>query len=240
MDNSELFKAMLSPEFQRIIGDDPVLEALEQEKFNERDEYFELMMALSRVFTIDGVVVSCITPAAWAYLYSIGNAYAAGGTVREADTDIMLYVLHNGVGSIDAKLAERAAGFCASHGMDYASAEKDLRTMVYLSFRPLEMLGGGSPGGERARFSLDWLTHVVSVVSPLAGLTAHQVMYDTSLTECFYYLIQKARQGDAKDEIRRRNSGEINEAIWLRTMELGREFAARAVDETAKSEDNDR
>ena len=110
--------------------------------------------------------------------------------------------------------------------------------LIYLSFRPLEMLPRiTQENSEKMRFDADWLTHVVSVVCPLTNKTSEEVIYDMSLTECMYYLIQRARENDAKGEIRRRNSDEINEAMYIRTMELGKEYWQKkhCVDETAKS-----
>jgi hypothetical protein len=221
----DMMQAMLDDDFQTILENDPVLDELEKAKYDPQTSFFELMMILSKTFTVDGVVVSCITPAIWAYLYSIGSPYATDGDVHEIDTDIMLYVLHNGIRSVDRNLIDKANGFCASHRIDPQTAEADLKMLIYLSFRPLEMLPHASTqSDEKVRFDADWLTHLVSIVCPLVGKTSDEVIYDTSVCECMYYMIQRARENDAKGEIRRRNSDEINEAVYIRTMELGREY----------------
>ena len=149
----------------------------------------------------------------------------------------MLYLLHNGIHSIDNDIIDKAHGFCASHGVDYRTAEADLKTLIYLSFRPLEMIptSTSNQSGEKARYDADWLTHLASVVCPLTGKTSDAVIYDMSLTECYYYCIHKARETDVAGNIRRRNSDEVNELIYKRTMDLGKEYL-KHIDESAKSE----
>lgn len=236
MDEQEkMMKAMLDEEFQQILKDDPILDGLEKAKYDPQSSFFELMMILSKTFTVSGVVVSCITPAIWAYLYAIGSPYATGEKCHEIDTDIMLYLLHNGIHSIDNDIIDKAHGFCASHGVDYRNAEADLKTLIYLSFRPLEMIptSTSNQNGEKARYDADWLTHLASVVCPLVVKSSDEVIYDMSLTECYYYCIHKARETDVAGNIRRRNSDEVNELIYKRTMELGKEYL-KHIDESAK------
>ena len=222
---NELLLAMLDDEFQKILQNDAELDRLEKEKNNPTDEYFQLMMILSKIFKISGVTVSCITPAIWAFLYAIDNAYAVSGkTVTDIDTDIFMYLLSKGLKNANKDLLQQAVGFCKSKGLDYIETAIDLKTMVYLSFRPVEMLSGYQMSGDETRYNADWLTRVVSVVCPMTGKTSDQVIFNMSLTECFYYFIQQARKYDTQGLIKRRNSDEINEAIYLRTIELGKEY----------------
>ena len=74
------------------------------------------------------------------------------------------------------------------------------------------MLNIPSSGGddEEVRYNSDWLTKIVSVVAPLTGLKPFDILYNLSLTECFYYYIQEARKHDTKNQIKRHNSAEIN------------------------------
>jgi hypothetical protein len=62
------------------------------------------------------------------------------------------------------------------------------------------------------------------VVAPLTNKTSDEIIFDTRLTECFYYAIQMARKSDVDGKIKRRNSDEINSAIYQRTFELGTEY----------------
>ena len=91
----DMMRAMLDEEFNNVLKNDPIMDELEKAKYDPQTSFFELMMVLSKTFTVSGVVVSCITPAIWSYLYAIGSPYATEGKVNEIDTDIMLYLLHN-------------------------------------------------------------------------------------------------------------------------------------------------
>lgn len=235
MPDINMFHVMLDDAFQDILQHDPVLDELEKAKHDARTDFFEMMMCLSKTFAIDGTVVSCITPAIWAYLFAIKSPYTCDGKISELDTDVVLYILHNGIKSVDEHIIDHAAGFCRLHGIDPVTAEQDIKTLIYISFRPLEMLSATTVQQEEPRFDLDWLTHIVSVVSPMTGKTSDDVIYNTSLCECLYYLIQEARKYDYKSQIRRRNPEEINQAIWERTMELGRKYWQEhyAVDDSA-------
>ena len=223
MQTLEIMLAMQDDAFAEIISNDPILQELEKEKFNHTDQFFQLMMILSKVFKINGVTVSCITPAIWSWLYHTGNGYAKREKeITEIDTDIFLYLLHTGIQNIDDDFITAAAGFCLKNGIDYLEAQADLINMVYLSFRPLEMLSGG--GSEQPRFNADWLTSLVAMVAPLTGKSSDEIIFNTSLTECFYYTIQTARKTDINGSIKRRNSDQINAAIYQRTFELGTEY----------------
>ena len=224
---NEMLLAMASDdEFQKILEKDEVLNELEAEKNNATDQYFELMMILSKIFKIGGVPVSCITPAIWAFLFSTGNAYAVRDKqISDIDTDIMLFLLSKGLKNVNQDYIEKAVGFCKLNNLDYAETKADLKTLVYLSFRPLEMLRmlPSAKGGE-IRYNADWLTRVVSIVCPMTGKSADQVLFNMSLTECFYYFVQQARKTDTHNLIKRLNSDQINEQIYLRTMELGKQY----------------
>lgn len=237
-----MMTAMLDDDFQAILQQDPVLDELEKSKYNPQTAYFELMMMLSRIFRVDGVAVSCITPAIWSYLYSIGSPYTQGGEIHQIDTDLVLYILHNGLSNIDEDLIEKANGFCEANGINIDTAELDIKTLIYLTFRPLEMLANTSTHSEKPRFDIDWLTHIVSVVAPMTNKTAEEVIFDMSLCECLYYCVHKAREFDYKHEIRRRDSDEITQAIYERTLALGKQYwqehyASDAVDESAKNKE---
>lgn len=222
---NDLLLAMTDDAFQEILQNDEELDRLEKEKNNPVDQYFEMMMICSKIFKISGVTVSCITPGIWAFLFSTGNAYAVSGKpITDIDTDIFIYLLSKGLKNVNKDYLQQAIGFCKLKGLDYAETQADLKTMIYLSFRPLEMLSMYSGGKDEQRFNADWLTRVVSVVCPLTNKTSEDVIFNTSLTQCFYYFIQNARKYDTQGLIKRRNSDQINQAIYLRTMELGKEY----------------
>lgn len=221
----DMIHAMMDDEFHKILENDPVLDALEKEKYNAKDEYFALMQILNPVYMISGIPCSYITPAIWAYMWSIGNAYTQSGgkEITENDTDMMMYVLHHGITSIDDDYVLKSARFCELHGISYIEARLDILQMIYIAFRPLEMIPS-SGSGDNPMYDADWLTKVVSVACQMTNRASNDIMYNMSLTECYYYYIQYMRRNDYNNEYKRRNSAEIVKASWDRTMELGREY----------------
>ena len=116
----DLFSAMMDDEFQDILTKDKILNDLEDLKNDKTDEFFELMSILAKTFLISGLSVGVITPAVWALLYCLGNAYTRGDKpVENIDTDIFLYVLHNGIKSVNEDIIKNAMGFCKLKNLDY-------------------------------------------------------------------------------------------------------------------------
>lgn len=224
----DVMLAMQDDAFKVILENDELINDLEKEKYNASLEFNELMNVLSKIFKVNGVICQTITPAIWAYLYCIGNAYAVPGKkIENIDTDIFLYLLNNSLQAADGDIVLKAAGFCQQNGIDYIQTQADLKSLVYLSFRPLEMLdgmGGGSLSPDEIRFNADWITKTVSIVAPMTNRTSLDIIFNMSLTECFYYYIQSARKTDDKGLIKRKNSDEIEAQIFKRTLELGKEY----------------
>ena len=54
---------------------------------------------------------------------------------------------------------------------------------------------------EETRFNLDWLTGIVSIVSEQTNKDSDYIMFNMSLTECMYYVIQYARKNSDKPEM---------------------------------------
>lgn len=77
---------------------------------------------------------------------------------------------------------------------------------------------------EDVRFNADWLTKIVSLACQTCNKTSDEVMFNMSLCEALYYVVQKCRENDPKGTIKRRNSDEVNEEMFLRTMELGKKY----------------
>lgn len=221
----DLLLSMQDDDFQNILKNDPVIDELEKQKYNENFQFNELMAILSKIYKINGVLVQAVTPAIWAFLYSIGNAYTRKGkTIENIDTDIFMYIISNGISNLPDDLILTASGFCIEKGIDYAQTENDIKTFIYLMFRPLEMLNTFTPENEQIRFNADWLTKIVAIVCPLTNKTSDDVIFNMALTECFYYLIQYARKFDDKGLIKRKNSDEIEAEIFKRTIDLGKEY----------------
>lgn len=226
MNELDVMLAMQDDAFQEILKNDQIINELEKEKNNASLEFNQLMAILSKIYKINGVVVQALTPAVWSFLYSIGNAYTIKDKViQKIDTDIFMYIISRGISNLEQDLIVSAAGFCDEHGIDYGQTEYDIKSFIYLMFRPLQMLNTyETESTEQIRFNADWVTKIVSVVAPLTNKTSDDIIFNMSLTECFYYMIQHARKFDDKGLIKRKNSDEIEAEIFKRTLELGKDY----------------
>ena len=225
--STEMLLAMADDKFQQILRNDQVLNKLDEEKNDKRLEYLQIMSLISKVYNIGEVKIVPITPILWSFLYCIGNRYVTHqGQIREEDTDVFLYLLHNGLNSISEDLFEEAEGFCPKNGLDYLFAQSELYQMILLAFRPQQMFPvySKNESGEENRFNLDWLTKICSMAAQMTNKTTDELAFNTSLTEVLSYVVQYVRKGRPDDDIRRRNSDQINEGIYRRTMELGQKY----------------
>lgn len=218
-----------SVDFQKMIGEDPILRTLEAEKYDLRREY----LALADVFffrtSFYGLEIPPLTPALWSYLWATRNNYAHDiAAVVSPDTDIFLYLLVNGVRGLKknpAQVAAAAAGYCVNWKLDYNEAYEFLCSMIARAFKPLEMLPAVNGSSDAPNvFDTDWLTRLCSIVAREAGEKATDVMFDMSLHACCCYFIQAMRRYDTKHLIRRKTNGEICAEIYRRTMELAAEY----------------
>ena len=94
--------------------------------------------------------------------------------------------------------------------------------MIHLAFRPLQMFPQTQTQKTDVKFNLDWLTKIVALCAKMTNKKSDQIMFDMSLTQVLSYVVQACRQGDVNDSIRRRNSDQVNEAMYKRTLELGK------------------
>lgn len=136
---------MMDDEFAKILNNDPVLNELDKLKFNEKDEFLELMILLNNQVKICGVDVHAITPAIWSFLYAIKSPFVVqnGNEISELDIDVLMYILHNGLNKIKDNLFSVANGFCKSKNLNYYIVEKDLLDLIRLAFRAVEMFPAG-------------------------------------------------------------------------------------------------
>lgn len=222
MDDLEMMLVMQDEAFKEILSSDPVLEQLENAKNSRFDEYAELMQVFSGQVEINGIIFNHFTLAIWCFLYSIKNPFIVGQTPKQIDIDLIMYILHNGAESISDRLFENAQGFCKKHNIDYSTAEGFIYKSILTSFRAMEMLSGST--GERAKYNLDWLTCIIKQVTHCCNATRQFILYKMSLCQVLYYVIQCMREGDINKEIRRKNSQEIIEAIFKRTLQLGKKY----------------
>lgn len=221
---TEIFACMADDKFKEIMQNDEVLNELEEEKNNPQREYFELCCVLFKRFKIAGLTCIPITPAMWCLLYCLGNKIIVGGKVEKEDIDVFIYLMHNGLDAVDENLFNNAELFCDKHEIDYQYALLEICDMIKLTFRPMEMFPLPSIKDEDVRFNVDWLTKVVSMACRVCNKTSDEVMMNMSLCECLYYVVQYCRVNDKDNTIRRRNSDEVNEQIYKRTMQLGKKY----------------
>ena len=226
MQEIELLQAMMDDEFQKILQEDVILNELEKEKFNTKNAFWEVRSILSPVFEIDGYKVSAITPAIWSVLYTLDNAYTNESEITDFDTDLFFYLLATGLKNIDDNFLVTAKGYVQRLGLNYESVKMDLLYLYKLAFQPLEMMPVERriTDAENTGFGADWLTMVIQIACNATNKTSDDVLYNMSLTECNYYLINEIRKTDKEGNIKKRNSEEINKLIYERTFELGRQY----------------
>jgi len=218
-----------SPEFQRIIKEDPVLIELGRTHIDRGEELLSLQEMFRGTLRIGDVIVQPITPALWSLLWCIGNRYTTDlQKIDELDTDVFMYLLALGVRRLDIEwelLPVKASGFCKAHNIDILDAVQELVQTINLAFRPLEMLPQAvAEDPEGRRFDAEWLAHLTATVARETNEPAREVMFDMPLSTCYYYYVNAMRRNDLKGLIRRPSSAEINQAILARVDELGEQF----------------
>lgn len=216
----EVLLAMQDDDFRQILATDEVIEALEKEKFNPEVEYWELMQVLSGKSALGDVIFKPFTLALWSFLYSIKNPFVVGGDIENKDVDVVLYLLHHGFNGLTENVFENSKDFCISNDLNYLQAKVYILEMINLSFRPFEMLPN-TRSDEKSKFNLQWLTSIISIVYKQSGCDRFYILYQMPLVEAFYYIICCLKQNDVKNQIKRRNSAQIDAEIYKRTYELG-------------------
>lgn len=224
-DNLQMLLCMQDDQFKNILQNDQVLNQLDKQKNNKKDEYYQLMSVLSNRFIICGLKVKPITPMLWSFLYCIDNNFVTHkNQITETDIDVFFYLLHYGLSALNDQLFYNSKDFCKQHSIDYQQAESQILQMILLAFRPMQMFPKNGIAKEDVKFNLDWLTRIVSIVCPLTNKDSVYVMTEMSLTQAFSYVVQYSKQYDVNDEIKRRNSDQINAEIYKRTFELGKKY----------------
>lgn len=223
-ENIKIMQAMLDDDFQQILKNDKELNELEEQKNKKLDQFNQLCCILFKRFKIAGITCIPITPAIWSFLYCINNRIVIGGNINKDDVDEFMYILHNGIQILDDDFLKNAHGFCLQNNIDYQYALCEILDMVKLTFRPLQMFPQKSIKDDDVRFNVDWLTKIVGMACSICNKPSDQIMMNMSLCQCLYYVVQYCRGNDADNNIKRRNSDQINEAIYLRTMQLGKQY----------------
>ena len=221
----EIMLAMQDDDFQKILKNDDELNRLDKLKNSDEKEYLELMAVISKKYFICGIHVMAITPIIWSYLYCIGNKIVRNEKPEKIDIDVFVYLLANGINAVDQNLFENAKDFFLNKNVDYISILLEIKEMIELAFRANEMLESMNKNEQPTRFNLDWLTSIVSIVSNETNKDSDYIMFNMSLTECMYYVIQYCRKNSPdENKYKRKNSIEINALMFQRTLELGKEY----------------
>lgn len=219
----QILQVMQDDDFQKIISEDEILNGLEKEKYNPHDQFLELINITSKKYIFGNkLCVNTITPYTWCLMQSLGNHYVTNEPIRDIDTDMFLYILSKKPTQITDNVVSDSVDFCAKNGLDYTDVKQDIQRIIYINFRPLQMLNSVGDNNDVVLYNTDWLTGLVSIVSKTTNQQTRYIMYQMALGECFAYAVQNLRQYD--NNIRRKNSGQINQAIYLRTMQLGQEY----------------
>jgi len=231
-DEEKIFLAA-SAEFQQILSDDPLLDELDRARIDTSEEFFSVCEFLGSPLTVCGLTVQPVTPALWAFLWSIENSYAyRAHTIIEWDTDIFLRLLHEGFRRIEGTKDEiigSSRGYCRKMGVDPDAARTDLLDLVRRTFRPLAMLPPAmiSSTSEPAAFDADWLISISSVAAVMANMKIRDAAFNLPLSSCYWLWISRLREHDDKNKIRRRTSDELAKEYFTRVEEIGKTFCEK-------------
>lgn len=225
-DELNIMLAMQDDEFQIILQNDEILERLQNQKYNFQDEHFQLLSLYSGQWKINDINITFFSLGLWCFLYSIKNAFAISGQPSKTDIDVVLYLLNKGYEGVTENLYEQAENFCTNHSISYQFAQKEILHMISICFRPLEMIPSrpATSSDSKPHFNLEWLTGMISIISRHTNCDRQFILYKMKLPQAFYYVIQHLKENDIKNQIRRRNTDQINAEIYKRTMDLGKMY----------------
>ena len=226
--DADLIELANDDDFQKIIASDPELDKLEAEQYDERKEFFALnwMLGLAPVAVGRLPILHPLTPAKWAFLWGIKNAYVLDGTCTPKDADIFLFVLSSDLRDLGCTVPElpaKAAGYAASAGLSFQAAHEEISFLIAVSFLPLQLLPR-TKDDTPSRYDVEWLAELVSVVSKESGETASFIMHEMSLTAACAFVVSGRKAVDINHEVRRPVPAEIATAMLERSYELGRAY----------------
>ena len=219
-----------SAEFQAFVEADEHLNFLLSGS-DSNDRHFELlgvMESLGAVLMIGELPVQPITPAVWSFLWAIGNNYTQEiKKITETDTDIFLYLLSHGVKKVDVSIEELpalCAGTVEKAHISYEEAAAELLSMIYHTFRPMEMIPGDA-NAEKVSYGSFWLAKLVSVVTKETGESAGNVIFNMPLSVCLNAFAARYAF-DNPGMVYRRQSSDRNREIAEYMIHLGELFCA--------------
>lgn len=195
-------------EFQKRFATDPILDELDQQKFNKAEQIKLLQILTTKKLTVSNITVKAITPAVWAYLWLIESPFVVQNKqITETDIDIFMYILENGIEQCDPlNSVSKSFGYCESKNIDYGQAAEIIFLLIKLSFKPLCLFPKVYGQKNSLLYDTDWLTSVIAKVHSVTGYNPDTIMNEIPLTAICLYFAQYARING-------------NEAIYKRSPE---------------------
>lgn len=219
--------------FQDRFAKDPVLDELDEEKFDPKQSYQEFNALINNTLKIEEKEFKQLTPAVWTYLWCTENPIVKkmSKAVTQADIDMFFYVLDNGVDNDPlVKIATNSFEYCKKNDIDEKIQIGVINTLIDIAFSPLRMFPSTRTNiiQEDPIYDSDWLSSMVARVHSVTGYKPDYIMNELSLTACCFYYAQYARMQGVQN-ISRRTSNEILKAqserscvlICDRLIELG-------------------
>ena len=229
--DADLCELANDQEFQRIIETDAVLDKYDEETYDEKKEFFSLIWFLGLApVAVGRLPLRPLTPAKWAFLWGIGNAYAREKKdAKPVDADVFLFILASDLRDLGCTVPEipgKASGTAAAAGLSFQQAHQEIEYLIAVAFLPLQLLPRKKPQ-EDPHYDTEWLADVVSVVSKESGENASFILHDMPMNSVCAYVVSAKKSVDIKHEVGRRAPEQINEDIMDRAYALGAEYLAQ-------------
>ena len=230
----EEYRRLASAEFNMLLQDDPVLEELENQKYDKTAHYVALLEVLQLgEFSIGKLPVLPLTAAKWAFLWMLGNGFVSDSSdksdLSDTDIDVMLYILSlPDLSEIDCALyaiPAAASKYRFAPGLPRDEVIREINGMICQAFLPLGMLPRKT-GEKDAYFDEIRLTAVAGCAAGESGETLFYCMNKMSLSTVFS-LWGNYRRREGNEKISYPVSAEIERQITERVDQLGREFLTR-------------
>ena len=221
----EAIKALTKDaEFQKRYASDPVLDKLDEEKFDPATCYSELCSTINIPIIIEGQRYPAIKLLQFVYLWCIDSPLAKNNDkeITELDLDVFFYTLEHPITENILSLSTSAIGETRKRGLSIEDGEIVAKTLISFAFQPLRMFPKAQNtiiGNEEPEFDTDWMTAMIGKVHTVTGYTPDYIMNNLSLCACCFYYVQWARMQGAQN-IAKRTSEEIIKAQFERTTEL--------------------
>lgn len=221
IEKKQLFAAMMDDAFQQILKNDQILQQLESKKYNKQQQLMLFNALFDKKIKIDKLEVNNLTLSRLSLLWILDNAFITDkDQVTNTDIDLFVYVLDSQIQQLSEHALINSVNYCAKMGVDYVNALTDIYYIIKHSFSSLKMLAENQTtiGGE-SFFGVDWVTHMVSIISNECNESSNYIIHHMPLCLCYLYLIQAVRKNNNK-QIFRLTDDQINKKIFERTYQL--------------------